>query len=82
MVHPDFQRQGHGKLLTKHCNAIADHENCITNASARHTAVNMFKSCGFKELGIFYAHAERWGEEYSEKKSRYYMLKREAKSSQ
>ena len=81
MVHPDFQRQGHGKLLTKHCNEIADKAGYATFVPARYTSVNMFKSLGFTQSGIFYAHAERWGAEYSEEKSRYYMLKREPEPS-
>lgn len=61
MIHPDFQKNGFGTFLTRYCNAIADKDGLRTFVPARPTSLKMFKSNGFREIGVHDAHLERWG---------------------
>jgi ribosomal protein S18 acetylase RimI-like enzyme len=61
MVHPEFQKMGHGSWLTRHCNEIADKTGSRTFVGARPSSIKMFNNLGFKTIGMYNAHMERWG---------------------
>lgn len=52
MVHPDFQRQGLGAMLTQHFNMIADELEVETFARARPGAAGLFKKHGYVILEV------------------------------
>ena len=64
MVHPDYQKKGFGTFLTRHCNAISDKTGGRTFAPARPTSQKMFENEGYKILGFYDSHFERWGDQY------------------
>jgi hypothetical protein len=51
-THGDYQRQGHMRRLTQHCNAIADAAGGKTYSTCREAAVPLFLSEGYELLGI------------------------------
>lgn len=51
-THRDYQRQGHMRRLSQHCNAIADAAGAKTYAICREAAVALFVSEGYEMLGI------------------------------
>lgn len=50
MVHPGYQRQGVGRLLTEKCNEIADRSGGVTYVRARPHAAAMFIQMGYEML--------------------------------
>ena len=76
-VLPEYQRQGLGSWLTRHCNSIADEHQAKTYVAAGCKSKGMFKALGFKKFGVFNPHAERWGEEYDLERAKYELLIRE-----
>ena len=65
MVLPGYQKKGFGTILTRHCNAIADKAGDRTFAPARPTSQKMFQNEGYKILGFYDSHLERWGDDMS-----------------
>jgi len=61
VVHPDFQKMGHGTWVTRHCNAIADKDGRRTFLPARPSSIKMFTKEGFQTLGTYDCHVERFG---------------------
>lgn len=74
MVLPEYQRMGLAKKLTKHCNDIQDQYKANRYVSARFTSMNMFRGLGFKDIGVYDPHAERWGKGYDVEKAKYALL--------
>jgi hypothetical protein len=61
MVLPGFQKKGFGTFLTRNCNAVSDKTGDRTWAPARPTSKKMFENEGYKLLGSYDSHLERWG---------------------
>lgn len=65
---PEYQKQGLGSYLAQHINHVvacyprarADEPN-KTYVAMRPASVKMFTRYGFKEVGIWDSHVERWG---------------------
>lgn len=51
-THRDYQRQGHMRRLSEHCNTIADAASGKTYAVCREPAVPLFTSQGYELLEI------------------------------
>ncbi|RDW74774.1 hypothetical protein BP6252_05916 [Coleophoma cylindrospora] len=78
-THGDYQRQGHMRRLTQHCNAIVDAAGAKTYVTCREAAVPLMLSEGYKVLGIKTIDAEEW-DRVSGRDTNLYTLMREPKT--
>ncbi|KAH8807340.1 hypothetical protein F5884DRAFT_789029 [Xylogone sp. PMI_703] len=60
-VHPDYQRQGVGTLLTRHCNKVADEAGFPTYVGAASTSAVLFRKEGFQEIDCLETKIEDFG---------------------
>ena len=61
MIDPDFQKRGFGTALALHINVISDKTGGRTFAIVRPSSRKMFLDNGFKAVGVYDAHLEKWG---------------------
>ncbi|RDW86019.1 hypothetical protein BP5796_04344 [Coleophoma crateriformis] len=78
-THGDYQRQGHMRRLTQHCNAIVDAAGAKTYITCREAAVPLMLSEGYKLLSITNLDAEEW-DRLLGRDANLYILMREPKT--
>ncbi|CAG8958931.1 hypothetical protein HYFRA_00012928 [Hymenoscyphus fraxineus] len=61
MVHPAYQKQGLGTILTQHTNSISARTGGRTWAPARPSSYKMFLNEGFRDVAVIDNQTERWG---------------------
>lgn len=60
-MHPDYQRNGVGKMLVNHCLDLADAEGKKAFLGATEEGVKLYSKCGFRQVEDVKVDVTRWG---------------------